>query len=137
MAIYSADEIIGKALYAKVPVQLKRLPEDSAKAVYTVAAGGKVGDVYSWLNFKPGVRKNLYWMFYDENNKPYYVEHAEGRFNTEDLHEQGALTVKEQVEAERVKNLSLTDKIFSTLKVAGLGLAVVMIAKSFIENRKK
>jgi len=133
--IYDADQIINKTLFAKVPVQIKRVPEDSAKSVFNVFAGQRVGKVYSWLDIKPGVRSKLYWMMYDDNNKPYFVEHDEGRFNLEDLKEQGAVSVKEQIEAERRKNLSLEEKIFQAVKIGGIGLAVVLIAKSFIERK--
>lgn len=137
MPIYSADQIIDKALFARVPVNVLRTAEDTAKPVYTAKPGERIGTVYAWLDVKPGTRKNLYWMFYDQNNKPYFVEHAEGRFNVDDLKEQGAITVKEQIEADRKKNLSATDKITNALKAAGIGLGIFLLAKSFIETRNK
>ncbi len=128
--IFSADQIINKGLFARGPVPLKRLPQDSAPVIYTVQPGARAGTVYSWLDFKPGVRKNLYWMFYDENKKPYYAEHLPGRFATSELREQGALTIKEQLQAEARKNETwkgMSERLVKTAIFVAVGFGVFKI----------
>lgn len=137
MPIYSASQIIGKALFAKGNAALRRLPLDSAPTIFTVQAGNKVGTVYSWLDQKPGERKNLYWMFYDSNNKPYYTEHKEGLFDVGALAEQGALSVKEQLEAEAKKNESTKDFIERILKYGLFALVGYGIFKTVISKKLK
>jgi hypothetical protein len=131
--LYSADQIVGKTLYGKTEVPIKRLPMDAAPVVYTGDAGKAVGVVYSWLDAKPG-RSNLYWMFYDSMGKPYYAEHIEGRFSTSELAEQGTLTVKEQVEAQQKKDESTKDFIERMVKYAVIGLGAFMVIKAVIPN---
>lgn len=136
MPLYSADQVIDKMLFARQPVKLKRVPEDSANVIYVVPVGAAVGKVYSWLDIKPGIRTNLYWMFYDSNGKPYYAEHKEGLFDLGTLREQGAVSVKEQVEAERAKAETLKETIMTVLKWGGIGLGVVILGKAFIQKGK-
>jgi hypothetical protein len=100
MATFSADQIVSKTLIARRAVNLKRLPQDDAKTIYTVPAGGTVGVVYSWTG---GNTSPLWWMFYDENQKTYYAKHESGAFDIDTLKDQGALDVKQQAEAEKEK----------------------------------
>jgi hypothetical protein len=62
----TADKIIGKTLFAKK--QLDKLNFDLVK-IGTFAKGSSVGVVYSYIQ-RNG---NVYWMFYDSFNKPYYI----------------------------------------------------------------
>jgi len=135
--IYSADQIIGKALFAKVPVKLKRIATDNAPSVYTVPAGTKVGDVYSYLNIKPGERKNLYWAFYDSKKKPYFVEHMKGAFDINTLKEQGALTVKETAEAEAKKSEGIKEFIERMVKYIIGGIVIYGVGSALISRSKK
>lgn len=98
--IFSADQIVGKSLFAKKKVVLKRLPSDDAATIYTVPSGTAVGVVYSWVG---GGSSPLWWQFLDENKKAYYAKHETGTFSIEALKEQGALDVKEQAEEEKKK----------------------------------
>lgn len=74
-----ADKFIGVTFYAAKPRTKFRIPGDykflptGAKKLYTFKPGELIGVVYSWLQ-KDG---KLYWMFYDSQNKPYYVEHSD------------------------------------------------------------
>lgn len=98
MATFSADQIVGKNLLARRPVQLKRLPSDDAKTTYTVPAGASVGVVYSWTG---GQTSPLWWMFYDANGKTYYAKHESGAFDIDAIKDQGALDVKQEAEAKK------------------------------------
>ena len=73
MAEISADKIIGKTLFAKK--QIDKL-DSSLRKIGVFAPGVSVGIVYSYI-----VRNgNVYWMFYDLMNKPYYVKHTGDSF---------------------------------------------------------
>lgn len=119
MATYSANEIIGKTLIARRPVNLYRAANDNAQSIYEVEPGQNVGKVYSYLS--PGdTRSVLYWQFYDQNGRPYYAKHLTGNFDISSLSEQGALTVEEQAEQAAEAEQTTSDKIFSTIKLLAL-----------------
>jgi len=135
MATYNANEIIGKTLIAKKSIEILRIANDDAPAVYTASPNETIGVVYSYLLPSPS-RKNLYWMFYDQNNKPYYAEHSTGKFDIKSLANQGALTIEEKKEAMEAAAESTSDKIFRYVKNGALLMAAVYLAKSFIEKTK-
>lgn len=130
---YSADEITGRTLVAKTPVPLTRSPYDGATTVHTVPAGSVVGVVDSYLMPKPG-RSRLWWLFYDTNGTPYFAEHRQGRFSIDDLRNQGAMSVQEQIEQEQ--NDNETGKQFAERLVKwGVGIfALVYLGKAFIQR---
>jgi len=108
-ATFNAADIIGKTLYAKSSVSLKRLPEDNASVIYTVSPGGVVGIVNSYILPKPGRNANLYWQFSD-GNKNFYAEHLIGKFDTKSVEVQGATSLEDQQEAAAAAAESWLDK---------------------------
>ena len=131
---FSADQIIDKTLIAKKKVQLKRIPSDSEKTVFTVQPGGTVGRVYSWTG--GGGTSPLWWMFYDENGKTYYAKHEPGLFDIKVLKDQGGITVKEETEKkEKEESGSIIPDIkipnpfedMSGLKMAGYAIGAVAL----------
>lgn len=131
MALYSAEQIVGRTLIAKVQIPIKRNPLDTAPSVFTVNPGQAVGTVYSWLNVAPG-RSSLYWAFYDEFKRPYYAAHKPGYYDISSLQQQGTLTVKQEAEAQAKKNETLSDilqKNFRLLLIVG---AVAVVAKTVL-----
>lgn len=133
MPIFSADQIIGKALIAKSPVKIVRFAQDNAHAVFTVPSGNPIGTVEAYL--LPGAgRSSLYWQFLDSNSRSYFVAHKPGLFDIDTLSNQGALTLEEEKKAEEEKNLSTTDKVIKAgtnilLLVAGFGLLLNFLRK--------
>jgi hypothetical protein len=124
---FNAADIIGKTLYAKTSVPLKRNPDDSAAIVYTVSPGGIVGIVNSYILSKPGRNANLYWQFSDGNNN-FYAEHLIGRFDTKSVEVQGATSLEDkQAQAEAAAE-TWTDKIgkYVSYLAAGFGLFVLL-----------
>ena len=132
MPTYTADSIIGKTLFAKKSIQLKRTPADAAAAVFTVSPGGQVGIVNSYINPKEGRNKNLYWQFQDQNNTPFYAEHTEGAFDIKALGAQGAVSLETQQEQAAAENQSWFDKSKEVLYTIGIGTAVFLLAKTYI-----
>jgi hypothetical protein len=134
MPTFNAADIIGKTLVAKTQVPLLRLPNDDALTVYTVSPGQSLGVVQSFL--LPGTnRTNLYWQFKDQNNNFYYSEHLQGRYDIQELQDQGALTLQQQQAAATEANLSTADKVFRLIKNALLLGAGVYLINTIIKKK--
>lgn len=134
MPTFKASDIIDKTLIAKKAVNLYRLPEDGAPVIYTVAPGQTVGKVFTYLTAGPN-RSNLFWGFYDANNKPYYAEHQTGYFDIKALSEQGALTLAEQQAAAVEASMTTGDKIFRFVQNALLLGAGVYLLNTIIKKQ--
>jgi len=137
MAVYSVAEIVNRNLVAKRDTEIYRLPSDDAKPVYTVKAGSPIGIVVSYIN--KSIDKNrqfLYWQFKDQNDKYYYVRHLEGQFDVGALKEQGAITVAQQSE-EKQKETDPFKYYFNQYgKPILIGIAVTILASTFIKSKK-
>lgn len=134
MPTFNAADIIGKTLVAKSQVPLYRLPNDDAEIVYTVSPGQSLGVVQSFL--LPGTnRTNLYWQFKDQNNNFYYSEHLQGRYDIQELQDQGALTLQQQQAAATEANLTTGDKIFRLIKNALLIGGGVYLINTIIKKK--
>lgn len=121
-ASYSADEIIGKTLVAKVRVGYYTDPTDSAKPIGYVAAGQPIGVVYSYLMPNPTYgRSGLWWAFKGSSGNFYYVKHQLDTFDVDSLKQQGALTEMEKIEAAQSENLPWYEKL---IKNYGIPLAI-------------
>jgi hypothetical protein len=130
MKIYSANEIIGKTLFARVNVPIYRLPEFSAKPVFSVKPGAAIGKVYSYLSAND--KRPFVWVFLDENNRAYYVRHDSKSFDLTALKQQGALTVEETKEKETPKTPG--DRIEKILKIAIYSAFGFFIGKEIIKK---
>lgn len=134
MATFDASDIIGKTLIAKKSVAIKRNPTDASNVVYVAKPSESIGVVFSYL-LPSSSRKNLYWMFEDENGRPYYAEHKTGYYDINSLSNQGALTIEEKKEMADAAAESTSDKIFRYAKNGALLAAAVYLAKSFIDKK--
>lgn len=130
--LYNAEQIIGKTLYARTAYPLKRDPSDAAPVTYTGKPGDMVGKVVEWYNVIPGKRSVLHWAFKDANGRLYYAPHAEGRFSTSELKEQGAFTVKEKLQADQRANETNKEYIERLLKYGIIALVIGGVAKAVI-----
>lgn len=135
MSIYSAADIVGKTLIAKVPVMLKRTPQDSAPSIFTAAPGASVGTVFSYI--APGVgNKRLYWMFKDSSGRSYYAEHAEGRFDIKAIQSQGVLTADEKKDIEDKKNEGVMGWLERNIKTVAFIIGAGVVGKELIKRGK-
>lgn len=132
--LYNAEQIIGKTLYARNAFPLKRGPNDADAVIYNGKPGEMVGKVVEWYNVIPGKRSVLHWAFKDATGRLYYAPHAEGRFSTSELKEQGAFTVKEKVQAEQRANETNKEFIERLLKYGIGALVVYGIVKAAIPS---
>ena len=110
---YSADQIINRTLIGLTTVDVKLIPLDTEPIDHTIQPGLPVGVVSSWTQDGNG---NIWWMFYDSFENPYYVKHKVGEFSIQSLQDQGALTVKEKTAADLAANTSTIDKIGTLAK---------------------
>ena len=137
MATYDAGQIIGRTLYAKSSVDLKRLPQDSAPTVFTVDPGKMVGVVDTYVGPNANTGGSLWWAFKDNSGRYYYAKHNTGKFSTSALQDQGALTVQQQAQAQADKDKTTTDKITDVIKWVAIVAALAYIGKGFIQSRSK
>ena len=136
MPTFNANDIIGKTLIAKKTIDIVRSADDSAQSVYEVSPGESVGVVYSYL-MPNNARSNIYWMFEDENGRPYYVKHGVGKFDIKTIQSQGALTLEEKQEEAEAANETITNKVFRYAKNGFLIAAAAYLLKSIIDTQKK
>jgi hypothetical protein len=132
-ATFNAADIIGKTLYAKTSVPLKRNPDDSATVVYTVSPGGTVGIVNSYILSKPGRNQNLYWQFSDGNNN-FYAEHLIGRFDTKSVEVQGATSLEDQQEAAAEAAETWIDKAGKYTGYIGAAVALFILLRDQLKK---
>lgn len=71
MATYTADQMVGKTLVAKSNI-IAFYGYPASNSIFQIYAGQNVGIVNSWVN-QNTPNGQLYWQFYDSNNKAYYV----------------------------------------------------------------
>ena len=136
MANYNAEDIINKTLVAKKTTNIVRIANDKAPTVYQVQPGSTIGTVYSYL--LPNQNRNaLYWQFYDQNEKPYYVKHKPGQFDISTIKAEGALTLEEKQEEAAAAAETTSDKIFKYIKNGFYIAAAVYLTKTVIELQKK
>lgn len=114
---YSAGEIIGKNLFAKKDVPLRRLPDLNSPVIYTVEPGQNVGVVYSYIRSKEN--NPLFWQFKDNQGRFYYSPQAPGLYSEKVLRDQGAQTTKEIEEEKNQEEKDIFDKINGTVKTLG------------------
>ncbi len=131
MAVYSIDDLVGKTLFGTRDVNIKRSAFDSAPTVYTVKKGTPIGRLYSWLNAGPGA-DSVYFMFYDTNNRPYYVKGEPKIFSLEALKDQGLKSVEEKAKEESKSNETTKDFIERLLKYGIVAIAATVILKQII-----
>lgn len=125
-AVYSLAQLLDKTFFGVKDIECKRSANDSAPVWYTVKKGQPIGKLYSWLS--PNANRDSIWlMFYDVYNKPFYVKMETGKFSLSKLIEQGAISVKEQIELEKQKDAAPKDGFDKTKEIVqyaiiGVGL---------------
>jgi hypothetical protein len=128
--IFSADQIIGKTLIARQPVDLTRTT--GGAVIYTVQPGETVGTVYSFLN-KNGL---VYWLFYDNTNRTYYAKHEKNLFDINALKEQGAKDIQTEIKEEEEKEKTTGQRVESFFNKFLLAASVTAVLITLIRRKK-
>jgi hypothetical protein len=136
MANYNAADILDKTLIAKKTTSIVRIADDQAPSVYEATPGTTIGTVYSYLLPNEN-RDTLYWQFYDQNEKAYYVKHKPGQFDIKTIASQGVLTLEEKQKQAAAANETTSDKIFKYIRNGFYIAAAVYLTKTVIEAQKK
>jgi hypothetical protein len=125
---FYAKSIIDLVVYVNVETPVYRNTQTGAKPVFNIKKGGAAGKLYSWIN--PGNNTQNQWlMFYDSNNKPYYIKITSNNINTQQLIRQGAKTVDEIVKEKEAENKTVYEKIKDIVMPIAFLTAVVMLLK--------
>lgn len=98
MPTISADRVVGKGLIAKVTIAKLN---GTFNRIGTFEKGEPIGNVYSYV-MRDG---KLYWMFYDTFDRPYYVQHGEGRFVITDAIKSEVKKQQAELKAEEAEEL--------------------------------
>lgn len=119
---FSADQIIGKTLYANATVKLYKLPDTSSQLMNTINRPNVVGVVYSYI-LRNGA---LWWQLTDMA----YVKHEPGLFDIQKLTDQGA------IDMETLNAPSIADQANAALSALLSGLkwaipAALIIAAAY------
>jgi hypothetical protein len=136
MPSYNVNDLIGKTFKAASEVDLKRFAADNAPVIYTAKKGSTIGVVDSYLMPKEG-RSDIYLMFYDNNNKPYYMALTKNSADINMLTSQGLTTLEQQAKEEARKNETTKDFIARNLKNIALIFVGGMIVKEVVSNKIK
>lgn len=135
MASYSAADIIGKTLIAKVNVPAYSYANDSAQPILTYKPGQTIGVVEGYVSPASG-RTNFYWQLKSPTGKYYYVKHFANSFSLKALEDQGTKTTKEKVKekekAEEQANKTTFDKVADLVKGLAITAAIVYIGKEIL-----
>lgn len=131
--IFDASEIVDKTLIANSDVPIKRGVQESFPVVYVAKRGASIGVVYSWV-LHGG---DLFWMFYDTYNKPYYAKHKAGLFSINALQQQGSQTEQEKKEEQEAAENPIFSAITKMFKPVILAAAAFFIIKAFQSQENK
>lgn len=140
MATYNLSQLLNKSIFVIKDTECKRAAIDNYPVFYTVKKGNSLGRLKGWVS--PNTYRDSYWFeFEDVYKKTFYVKIESGRFSISALNEQGALTVKEEVEqAKKKEEDAKKDGFDKTKEIATIGLyaviaiVVAQLAKTFKSN---
>lgn len=142
MPTTSADQIVGKTLYAKKNINVRQYPTTTAKIYYTTKPGEMIGVVIGYHQDTAG---GLWWLIRYQTYLTGYVFHGVGFFDWQKLREQGVQTSSEEVreEEKQKENESKTtgEEILSTIQkiiLYSLGAFILIkIGQTFILSKRK
>lgn len=138
MANYKLKDIIDKPIRAIKNVSLYRTAIDTAVPFAEVQAGSMIGILYSIVNAK--ANRSIDWlMFYDSNNKAYYVPVTTGTIDELSLKEQGVKTVEEQskeAENQNKKDAGIISYYIEKYVPYLLGAIIIVPVLKSIINKK-
>jgi hypothetical protein len=126
--IVDADQVIGKTLFAKKNVPIKRYPSEASPVVYTAKPGEVVGIVYSWVK---GDGASIWWQFQDQNGKFYYAEQVVGRFSLDALQQQGVKTLEDLKKEQEAAQNPISTTIKDITRPIAIAIAAFFIIKAF------
>lgn len=102
---YSVADLIDKTMIAAGTVPVYLHANDTAQPAYTVSAGQPIGVLYSWLAADPSQgRSELWFMFWPQNQDPYYTKWGPDMYNFNALEAQGLMTDEQKAAAEAAAN---------------------------------
>jgi hypothetical protein len=121
---YSANQILDKTVYAKQKTAVY-MNGDWKTPEYYVQPGQMIGVVYSYLSPSAARDGRSALLFYNGLNQAYYVIN-ENTIDTGTLKEQGALTVKQEIQAEKDKELRENSPVEYYLKKYGVPAILII-----------
>lgn len=157
MALFSMTQLIGKTLYLKSPQKFYRVADivskgDNAKPVSNSLKRGYFFVVDSYLapgeqnnqyGFTTAKRSDYYFTWRGNDGNMYAIKYANNIFDLGKLTEQGALTVKQEVENKEDQKSTFMDNLFKNLNIGKdlkpiiyIGLGVVAVGYLLKSSKK-
>lgn len=133
MATFNPADIVGKKVIADRSTPVKNSPFDNSPVVKTIPKGQTIGEVYSYLLPAAG-RTNLYWLFYDVWQKPFYVPDQSGLFNQTALEAQGVKSYETQKNELENAGETWEDKIKNWVIWGGAALAAFVLLRDQLKK---
>jgi len=120
MATYSAADVIGKDLFAKVNINVRSNSTTNSTKLQTIKSGARVGRVYSYVKGydEKGVADgSLWWMLEEKfNGVTGFVKHQQGWYDVKSLKEQGLQTQDEKDAEKAAEDMPWYEKLANELK---------------------
>lgn len=119
MAFFKPSELLDKQFYTNKPVKAYYNSPGSDK-VFTIDANKLIGVSHSYLF--PKDKSSFWWLFQDENKRPFFIQHDVEAFNVNEFLKQG---VNESI--GETKDLSNLEKWAHRI---GIIVGVIFIANA-------
>lgn len=140
MPTFSLNQLLNKVFVAKKATGIYKSIYDK-KPYKIIPAGQNIGTLYSWVTNKK--TKEMFFMFYDSNKKPYYVKYlkGEGVIDQKALVSQGTKSNEDIIKEQTNKDLFDKSKVEYFIKkyglyVLGFGLAAVALKASLNQHKQ-
>jgi hypothetical protein len=135
---YSVADLVDKTITAASRVDVYRHAQDSASPAYSVGAGQPIGTLFSWLDADGTLdRAELWFMYYDSNNVPFYTKWGPGLYNFDILEGQGVQTEQQKAADAAFAALPWYEQLIQKYGPWVLGLAVVTVGIKAYFSRPK
>lgn len=125
MATYTANDIIGKKLFATRKVTA-HYGNAWSTDTFIINKGLPVGKVFSYV-YKSTPNNDVYWHFYDSNNKAYFVRADKTRLRL-DIVEEADMRSQEQIAAAKKEEQKKKDKGVVPYYLEKYGKPIIVIA---------
>jgi len=127
----TADLVVNKNLFAKGTVNAYNFPNGTI--IKQFADGGLIGTVYSWITDKG----EIWWMFYDSYQNPYYIKHDNNKLSLPQLPQILKQIEDKQVSDEISQKGALNYYLQKYLPWLVGGIVVALVLPKIIKSTNK
>jgi hypothetical protein len=134
-ATYTPNQLVGVFVYAGKNVSAYNSIEGTP--VVTIPKDAPIGEIFSYV-IRDGV---LWWMFYYNNNTPFYIRNSDNVFNNVLLEASGVVSAEQQIIDAEQENQNIGDSIVASIsplvKYGIIAFAVAGVVKFILPDLLK